>query len=480
MTLFCCAQSSRCRVDTEVEGGYLAVMMASRTQRNSQPGKHDSRTARVEWSRAALACAIDFLSLTRIVSSERRALTMPARRTRRTNVRGLLVGTVAAVSALGAQPPVGRSLPVGSCWTLPANRLVGNVNVSAGVRDGNESLCPMANAWMRWHLTGVARLALGEPMPADSVFQLVDVVFAMHRPKMPLEVVVRADSLLRPTAGAGDTLLFLTMVDHREDSTRNADTVQWVVRVVAARFGSDSSTFAGAIAETIGLPSPAVGVRLRTVAANAGAVRYEVLQKQFAELSVARRGFGRATAPRELDVLLGPPRDTSMGWLGVRRATSPFYAFLMSTPSMLVSPITAGGVDPHELGHLMYADTPGSPPVSFLAGEAFAIAIGGSFGHTLAEETCGAHRKLANAGGPTTTPAAGPSRLAVLMLARAMRDALDGGIDSTRFFADGRWVRVGAEWRDLGSLLGVPADSLLRAATERLERETATCPRDSE
>ncbi len=165
-----------------------------------------------------------------------------------------------------------------------------------------------------------------------------------------------------------------------------------------------------------------------------------------------------------------------LGWLGVQHATSPFYAFSLFAPPLLLSPIGAsGGIDPHELGHLIPAGTLG-PRRTSLAEEAFATAMGGAFGHALASEICVAYGDSQN----TTvdvTPQTTAHRKTLLLLARAMHDALNRGADSMRFFADGRWTRPGAEWRDLASLLGVPADSLFEAAQRNIKTEVAGCRR---
>jgi hypothetical protein len=163
-----------------------------------------------------------------------------------------------------------------------------------------------------------------------------------------------------------------------------------------------------------------------------------------------------------------------LGWLGVRQSTTPYFAFTVYAPPLVLSPLSeSGGIDPHELAHLIYLGAPG-PRLSPLADEAFATAVGGAFGHSLAWEICDAYGK-GDSGTFDARPEVTAKRKALLLLARAMHDALNSGADSLGFFGNGRWTRLGAEWKDLGSLLGVPADSLFQAAQHNLKSEVARC-----
>ncbi len=360
------------------------------------------------------------------------------------------------------------------CATLTPNMLLGQLRLSAEIGLGNTDLCAPLEAWWRWHLTGLQRFASGAAPRADSLFQHMDVAFAIYRSRLGPEAVVHADSMRREKDSETSELLYLTAVERTQLSKEPIDTLQWAVRVERSGSASGDYTFAVPIAPTVALPSPADGVRLRALAAHASSARLEVVRAQFRDMLAAKQGFGRASTPLDLDVLLGPPKDTMLGWLGVHRATQPFYAFLTFSPQSLISPITAsGGLNPHELGHLIPSGAPG-PRRSFVAEEAFATAVGGAFGRSLASEICDAFSETDSTRADLTVQTS-TGRRALLLLARAMHDALRSGADSMQFFADGRWLRPGAEWRDLGSFLGVPADSLRDAAQRKIAAEVARC-----
>lgn len=386
-----------------------------------------------------------------------------------------LLGCLLLVAPLHAQQPGAARTEIGSCASPPANPLLGGITLSAAGGDGDPNLCSLVEAWWRWHLSGYLRLASGAAPAADSLFNLVDVAFAIYRPTLAAEVVIRADSVRRENGMKTVGLLYLTAVDRALGSTERPESLRWRVRVNTNAAASRDYAFAVAMGPTVALESPVDGVRLHAIASHADSARLDVVRSQFRDLVAARQAFGRGATPFDLNVLLGATQDTMLGWLGVQHATRPAYAFTIYAPPLLLSPITkSGGVDPHELGHLIHPRA-SAQRLNSLADEAFATAIGGAFGHSLATEICDAYRE-----GDTTTVGvtsqAATKRKALLLLARAMHDALRSGADSIRFFDEGRWTRAGAEWRDLGTLLGVPADSLFDAARRNLRSEVAGCP----
>lgn len=156
--------------------------------------------------------------------------------------------------------------------------------------------------------------------------------------------------------------------------------------------------------------------------------------------------------------------------------------FSTPVPPLVISPMTQdGGVDPHELAHLVHLT---SSPRAFnaLAIEGFAIAIGGSFGRSLDTEVCElfrrepASRALLQLDRKGLRSAVGGPWMESLLFATAVRHALGSLTDSSRYFGAERWQPSRDAWDDLAEMLGVSTDSLYHS-TQRLMQGTLTsCP----
>lgn len=368
-----------------------------------------------------------------------------------------------------------------TCRTIPNFGLYGSVRLLAHSQPSDD-LCPLVDAWLGWHSTGLARLVRGFPLSPDSLFTRIDLSFALHRGKMATTVNIFADSVTAGSPQTSDSLLFLRMIDEERNIAGERQSLSWAVRFTSRAPDPAKLWFSTPVPPLVTVASPAPGVRVRVVASVADSLKSAVLDSQWTWLTATRAAFGQTTPLPPLDVLVGPPGDTTLAFLGVQATTVPYYATTWLRPPLLISPMTQdGGVDPHELAHLVHLT---SSPRAFnaLAIEGFAIAIGGSFGRSLDTEVCElfrrepASRALLQLDRKGLRSAVGGPWMESLLFATAVRHALGSLTDSSRYFGAERWQPSRDAWDDLAELLGVPTGSLYQS-TQRLMQGTLTsCP----
>lgn len=337
-----------------------------------------------------------------------------------------------------------------------------------------EGLCHVVHDWYVWHAGAFVGYPDQTPAYKQDRYAGPDFLFSQLNGQLEQYWRVSVDSMVRLKEDSTTGVVYLSAYTGRSQKDTHV-LLRW--RVLRTRAVSGASQFSLDDSQFQRVPGTRSDMDVGATAEAAPRIRLSVLERQVDWVRQMRKSFGLTADLLFPTMLIGGREDTAMAALGVIEARTPSYAALWVERRLMFSPVGAtGGVDQHELAHLVH---PNDRPINRHFGEAFAVMMGGVAGRPTAEELCHVRRDPQTPPGwPRVSPGdaiASFDHPGKLLLARAIAVALRQMPDSTDFFAATLWRVNNNPWHDLQRVSGVPARQLAARAIAEVDSIAVTC-----